>query len=170
MNKKVATEIIKAGYRQLCKTYHPDMGGTHNAMIELTATYEGLLKTVDGGGGPRMGSAESASDRARKERQEYGKHYQREHWSDDFREKAKGANAGKGPELERFGRNHVLIRNVHCVGASPKAIQVMFPGDPTPAWLPRSQLHSACKILKEGDRGDLIITDWIASQKGWSVR
>lgn len=38
-----SAEDIKAAYKILVKKYHPDMGGTKEAFIEIQETYEGLL-------------------------------------------------------------------------------------------------------------------------------
>ncbi len=35
---------IKAAYRQACKSKHPDMGGTAEAIIELKTAYAYILK------------------------------------------------------------------------------------------------------------------------------
>jgi|KBSMisStandDraft_5_1062788.scaffolds.fasta_scaffold218765_3 hypothetical protein len=173
MNKKVATEIVKAGFRTLAKTYHPDTGGTHEAMLVLKDTYEGLIKAVENGNfGPTTGGTSTGRTSGRGQREGFSQ--ERKHWSDDFREKAQGQDAGgkyTGPVLEKYKAGYFLIRDVHCVGATPKAIQVMFPGNPVPAWVPRSQIYvQDTDIVKEGDRGKLIITDWIAAQKGWRLK
>jgi hypothetical protein len=171
MNKKVASELVKAGFRTLAKKYHPDMGGTHNAMLVLKETYENLEKCIENGNWSAPKQEQTGG------RRQEGFHQEgrdKAHWSNDFRDKAKGEGAkgaNTGPVLEKYKPGYFLIKNVHCVGDTPKALQVMFPGNPVPAWLPRSQvLVQDSDIVKEGDRGNLVITDWIASQKGWRVR
>jgi hypothetical protein len=166
MNKKVAGEIVKAGYRSLVKRYHPDAGGTHEAMIVLKETYENLEKCIENGNWSAKAGPRTAGPQQAKEETFHG-YRKKPSGSDDFRQKAKG-EAGQGPVLERWKPGYFVVRNVHVVGATPKAIQVMFPGNPVPAWMPRSQLH-VDSIYAEGDRGDLIFTDWIASQKGWRL-
>ena len=70
MNKKVATEIVKAGFRTLAKTYHPDTGGTHEAMLVLKDTYEGLIKAVENGNfGPTTGGTSTGRTSGRGQRE-----------------------------------------------------------------------------------------------------
>ncbi len=40
---------IKAGYRRACKTRHPDMGGSHEAMVELNTAYAFILNELKQG-------------------------------------------------------------------------------------------------------------------------
>ena len=40
---------IKAAYRRACKTRHPDMGGSHEAMVELNAAYAFILNELKQG-------------------------------------------------------------------------------------------------------------------------
>ena len=176
MNKKVASEIVKAGFRSLALKYHPDQGGTHEAMLVLKDTYEALAKWVETGVKPEQARGSTTDSKAGQRQGTWSGRYssgygerQRANWSDDFRDKAKGANAGSGPQCFKYKRGWVLIKDVTCVGQSPKAIQVMFPGNPTPAWLPLSQVSAESEVKKEDDRGNLIISDWIAAQKGWSA-
>ena len=35
------------------------------------------------------------------------------------------------------------------------------------AWVPQSQIHDDSDVWKEGDSGALVVTRWIAEQKGW---
>lgn len=34
-------------------------------------------------------------------------------------------------------------------------------------WVPQSQIHEDSEVYQEGDSGTLIVTRWIAEQKGW---
>lgn len=69
-------EEIKAAYRRACKAKHPDMGGSHQAFIELQAAYEHILRDLRRGyqqrreeaprkehAHQRQGSAEAGSQR-----------------------------------------------------------------------------------------------------------
>lgn len=40
---------IRAAYRRACKSKHPDMGGSHEAFIELQAAYEWILRDLQRG-------------------------------------------------------------------------------------------------------------------------
>jgi hypothetical protein len=42
-------EEIKAAYRRACKQRHPDLGGSHEAMVELNAAYEFVLNELKQG-------------------------------------------------------------------------------------------------------------------------
>jgi hypothetical protein len=33
-------------------------------------------------------------------------------------------------------------------------------------WIPKSQIDDASEVYKDGDRGVLVVTEWIAKQKG----
>lgn len=39
--------------------------------------------------------------------------------------------------------------------------------DDNEVWIPKSQIHDDSDIWKEGESGRLIITEWIAKQKGF---
>ena len=50
-----------------------------------------------------------------------------------------------------------------------KAIQV-YSGDYGPVWIPFSQIHDDSDIFDnadDGDKGDMVVTQWFAEQKGW---
>ena len=36
-----------------------------------------------------------------------------------------------------------------------------------PVWVPQSQIEAESEIWKRGDEGDLVVTEWIAGEKGW---
>ena len=42
-------EEVRAAYRRACKTHHPDMGGSHEAMVELNTAYAFILKELKQG-------------------------------------------------------------------------------------------------------------------------
>jgi hypothetical protein len=46
--QRVASELIDAGYRGLAKKFHPDAGGSHDAMILLSEAREWLSQQVRG--------------------------------------------------------------------------------------------------------------------------
>jgi len=41
--RTAASRIVEAGFRALAKQHHPDAGGDHHAMIELTAARDALV-------------------------------------------------------------------------------------------------------------------------------
>ena len=53
-----------------------------------------------------------------------------------------------------------------CIAATDKAILVEIT-DLDQAWLPLSQIDDRSEVWKAGDEGKLIISSWIAEQKGW---
>lgn len=34
-------------------------------------------------------------------------------------------------------------------------------------WVPRSQLREPNEVWNEGDRGTLVVTEWLAEERGW---
>ena len=59
-----------------------------------------------------------------------------------------------------------------AIRESEKAIHVQrFLGTPPawkpPVWVPKSHIDGASQVKKDGDEGSLIITAWIAGEKGW---
>lgn len=54
-------EEIRAAYRRACKSRHPDLGGSHEAMVELNAAYEFVLNELKHGRQRTRGD-EEASD------------------------------------------------------------------------------------------------------------
>ena len=46
------------------------------------------------------------------------------------------------------------------------ASAVLVDIDGEEVWIPQSQIHADSQIWEEGDEGDLVISDWIAKDKG----
>lgn len=61
-------------------------------------------------------------------------------------------------------REAVAIEGVVCTAASEKAIRVRIDGDHY--WIPQSQVTDDSEVYRKGDEGKLVITRWIAEQKG----
>lgn len=63
-----------------------------------------------------------------------------------------------------------VVRIVDCIGmkATAKAVLVLVPGEqgPRELWFPQSQIHDDSEVWKEGDEGELVISEWIAKEKG----
>ena len=62
----------------------------------------------------------------------------------------------------------VEFEDVPAVEAeSDKAILVLLEDySDEPMWIPKSQIHDNSEVYKKGTSGTLIITKWIAEQKG----
>jgi hypothetical protein len=58
----------------------------------------------------------------------------------------------------------VSVENVKCLKETEAAILVEIEGEQH--WIPQSCVTDASEVWKEGDEGTLVITDWIAQQKG----
>lgn len=61
-------------------------------------------------------------------------------------------------------RGTVAIDDVTCVRASANAILVRIDG--AEHWIPQSQVHAESEVYGAGHEGRLVITRWIADQKG----
>ena len=66
------------------------------------------------------------------------------------------------------------LDDVKCVAATPKAICVTggdldeIVGDGEEVWIPQSQVDDDSEVCQKGDVGVLIVSDWIANEKGWT--
>jgi len=47
VDRTTTAEILKAKYREYCKTMHPDRGGSHNDFIAMKKDYERALEMVN---------------------------------------------------------------------------------------------------------------------------
>lgn len=64
------------------------------------------------------------------------------------------------PEFE----DKVTIRDVKVIKATDKALLVKIEDEEV--WIPQSQIDDDSEVYKAGDEGDLVISQWIADQKG----
>jgi hypothetical protein len=70
--RDASLEEVKAAYRRACKSRHPDMGGSHEAMVELNAAYAFVLNELKRGyqkqreEATRQDHAERADERAQR--------------------------------------------------------------------------------------------------------
>ena len=65
-------EEVRAAYRRACKTHHPDMGGSHEAMVELNTAYAFILNELKQGArqsqeAPKQEQASGQREYARRE-------------------------------------------------------------------------------------------------------
>ena len=65
--------------------------------------------------------------------------------------------------MPAFG-DSVAIDRVTCTKATDHALLCVIDG--VEHWIPRSQVFDESDVLEEGDTGSLVITEWIAQQKG----
>jgi hypothetical protein len=53
-----------------------------------------------------------------------------------------------------------------CIKATERAILVEIAEEAEPIWIPRSQILYDAETWDEDDENELVITEWIAEQKG----
>ena len=58
----------------------------------------------------------------------------------------------------------VTIDNVFVKAETDRAILCDIDGDEH--WIPKSQISDDSEVYQDGDEGDLVITEWLANQKG----
>jgi len=63
-------------------------------------------------------------------------------------------------------RHTVSFENVICERQTAQAILVYLPDREEPVWIPQSQIDDTSEVWKEGQQGDLVVSEWIAVQKG----
>ena len=61
-------------------------------------------------------------------------------------------------------REGVEFHDVFAKYDSGKALLCVIEGEEM--WIPKSQIHDDSEVWQEHDRGVLVITEWIAEQKG----
>lgn len=69
-------------------------------------------------------------------------------------------------DIEEYDSKNVVIHNCECLKETPKALLVDV-GEPDAAWVPQSQVHDDSDVSSEGDTGDLIVSKWLAGERGW---
>lgn len=63
-----------------------------------------------------------------------------------------------------FDKKVITFDQVHCLAETDKAILCLI--DDRECWIPLSQVDSNSKVFQKDDFGDLIISEWIAKEKG----
>lgn len=53
-----------------------------------------------------------------------------------------------------------------AVGVSDRGLQVRGPRWPDGEWFPMSQIHDDSEVYELGDTGRLVITEWLAAERG----
>lgn len=59
----------------------------------------------------------------------------------------------------------VSLGKCKAIAETPKALRVQTP-DYEEIWLPKSQIDDDSEVWEMDDEGNLVISDWIAEQKG----
>ena len=165
-SKELALEIIQAGYLRMSKKLHPDVGGTHDQMLELIATKEHLEKSIAGGRsestwspGPDFTRARESPRKPYRTRSSYWRNTRDEYTGD--------------VPLEPYPHDadYVQFVDVTIMEIREKAFKIKIPGVKVAQWLPKSQIHeevfAAGGEYVEGDVLTIVFTKWIAKQKGW---
>lgn len=60
--------------------------------------------------------------------------------------------------------DYVRVEGVSVIKSMDKAILCEISGEKI--WIPLSQVGDDSEVREEGDEGDLVITEWIAGEKG----
>jgi hypothetical protein len=68
-------------------------------------------------------------------------------------------------QIDDYDEKNVTVQDVLAVHETDKAIKVDF-GELGEQWIPKSQIHEDSEVYEDGHHGDLIISRWIAKQKG----
>lgn len=58
------------------------------------------------------------------------------------------------------------IENVDCTTETDAAILVMS-DDIGEVWVPKSQIDDSSEVCGEYDSGTLVISEWLAEERGW---
>lgn len=61
----------------------------------------------------------------------------------------------------------VELEEVACTHATDKALLIHTPNFDEPVWVPISQVSEDSEVQGSGDKGTLIVSIWLAEQKGW---
>lgn len=62
----------------------------------------------------------------------------------------------------------VSVSNCAAIKETPKAILVQCAEWEEDLWIPKSQISDDSEVAADGDEGTLVISSWIAEQKGIS--
>lgn len=167
--KEMALEIIAAGYKSMARKYHPDVGGTHDQMLDLTATREHLEKNLSGGNTSRSEYSwerQRAREREESARRREEEERKRRYWSQQQQTKPGEVPIKPYPHDD----DYFMLEDVTVMAITEKAYKIKIPGVKAPQWLPKSQLNEdymADAVIAEGDVVNMVFSRWIAQQKGW---
>lgn len=51
-----------------------------------------------------------------------------------------------------------------AIAQTDRALRVVIDGEKY--WIPQKQIHDDSEVYKDGDEGELVISEWIAKEKG----
>ena len=60
----------------------------------------------------------------------------------------------------------VEFENAEAIASSDKALLIQFEDREEPVWIPQGQIHDDSEVYRRGDKGKLVLTEWIATEKG----
>ena len=60
------------------------------------------------------------------------------------------------------------IEKAKCIAQTDAAILVEAPEFDKPEWIPQSQVDEDSTVYAKGHTGTLIVSDWLAEQRGWT--
>ena len=63
-----------------------------------------------------------------------------------------------------MANKYVTLEKSTAVAETTEGLRVEVDG--TEAWIPKSQISDESEVQARGDTGDLVITEWIAKEKG----
>lgn len=64
-------------------------------------------------------------------------------------------------------RDDYRLEGATCIKATARALLIESDELDESTWIPLSQVSDDSEVLDEGDEGVMIITAWLAEQKGW---
>jgi hypothetical protein len=59
------------------------------------------------------------------------------------------------------------IENAEAIKETAMALLVSADEFQTPQWIPKSQIEDDSEVYELGGAGTLIVTEWLAKEKGW---
>jgi hypothetical protein len=66
--------------------------------------------------------------------------------------------------MKEHDEKNVLVEDVQVLSESPRALLVYLGGKEH--WIPKSQIHDDSEVYERGQHGAMIITKWIAKERG----
>lgn len=67
--------------------------------------------------------------------------------------------------IDEDDKSSVTLEDVKALRGTDKALLCLIAGNEV--WVPQSQITDDSEVYQSGDEGKLVVTRWIAEQKGW---